>query len=219
MPKFDIGINGMDVGVAEGREAWAGELPPTGNYDGVLQVLSLDVITSAEAKHQGAHKLRVGVKLVNTPEGKYDGYLAWGNISLIDESRPYLNQFLLALTDGSDEQFVAIKKAMYETKPNVDERKKHITSIGRWNVNSPKGELPIKVSIKNTPFFNERTKQTTDQVRIDSYLLGEGASVPTSSGPATIVEDEEEPTQVVLDEDEIDTDESILDADEEEVNA
>ena len=126
MAKFDIGINGMNTDVAQGREAWGGELPPTGSYEGVLKILSTGVIGS-EAKNAGAGKLSVGVELRNTPGGKYDGYLAWGNLNLIESSLPYINQFLLALTDGSDAQFSAIKQAFYVTKPTTDERKKHMS--------------------------------------------------------------------------------------------
>lgn len=191
MAKFDIGINGMNTDVAQGREAWGGELPPTGSYEGVLKILSTGVIGS-EAKNAGAGKLSVGVELRNTPGGKYDGYLAWGNLNLIESSLPYINQFLLALTDGSDAQFSAIKQAFYVTKPTTDERKKHIEKIGKWNVNSPEGALPIKVSLSNKPFNNRVTNVTSNQVRIESYLISEnGGGVSVSSGPEDPIEEEE----------------------------
>lgn len=191
MAKFDIGINGVNADVATGREQWGGELPPTGSYEGVLKILSTGVIGET-AKNAGAPKLSVGVELRNTPGGKYDGYLAWGNLNLIESSLPYINQFLLALTDGTDPQFEAIKKAFYVTKPITDERKKHIEKIGKWNVNSPNGELPIKVSISNKPFFNQVTKVTTNQVRIESYLVSDNATSVSSSGPEKPIEEEEE---------------------------
>lgn len=219
MPKFDLGINGVDQDAAEGREVWGGEIPPTGSYEGILKVLSIDVITSSESKHHGENKLRVGVELRNTEGRKYDGYLAWGNLNLIDPSIPFVNQFLLALTDGSDAEFEKIKKAFYITKPNVDERKKHITAIGRWNVNSPNGELPIKVSLSNKPFYNSRTNITTDQVRIESYLVDaeRGSSAGGgSSAPEQPVEDE---ALVEVEPEDYEADESILDADSEEVDA
>ena len=218
MPKFDLGINGVDQDAAEGREVWGGELPPTGSYDGVLKVLYIDAITSAESENRGKNKLRVGVELRNTEGRKYDGYLAWGNLNMIDQSIPFVNQFLLALTDGSDAEFEKIKKAFYVTKPNVDERKKHITAIGRWNVNSPNGELPIKVSISNKPFYNERTNVTTNQVRIESYLLDaeRGSSAGGSTGPEEVVEDE---APIAVEPEDLDADESILDPEEEEVDA
>lgn len=207
MAKFDIGINGVNTDVAQGREAWGGELPPTGSYEGVLKILSTGVI-GPEAKNAGAGKLSVGVELRNTPGGKYDGYLAWGNLNLIESSLPYINQFLLALTDGSDAQFKAIKDAFYVAKPTTDERKKHIEKIGRWNVNSPEGALPIKVSVSNKPFHNRVTNVTSNQVRIESYLISEnGGGVSASSGPAEAIEEEE-----TFVEDEIDFDDDDADS-------
>jgi hypothetical protein len=206
MAKFDIGINGINTEVAQGREAWGGELPPTGSYEGVLKILSTGVI-GPEAKNAGAGKLSVGVELRNTPGGKYDGYLAWGNLNLIESSLPYINQFLLALTDGSDAQFDAIKQAFYVTKPTTDERKKHIEKIGRWNVNSPEGSLPIKVSLSNKPFHNRVTNVTSNQVRIESYLISEnGGGVSVSSGPEEIIEDEETFVDAEVDFDDEDAD-------------
>lgn len=190
MPKFELGIDGSGQGAAEGREAWAGELPPAGNYTGVLKVLSVGAISSESQNWAGRPKLAVGVELRNTPGGKYDGYVAWGQLSLIDPSIPFVNQFLLSLTDGSKAQQEAIEKAFYVTKAVTDERKKHIVKIGRWNVNSPEGQLPIKVSLSNKPFYNETTKQTTQQVRIESYLLGAGAGV-VSNGKVEDVPEEE----------------------------
>jgi hypothetical protein len=196
MAKFNLGISakaGLEAGAAEGREAWAGEIPVTGVYEGVLKVMSIGVI-GENAKNAGKPKFAIGVELRNTPGGTYDGYIAWGNLNMIDSSLPYINQFLLALTDGSDEQFTLIKKAFYETTPTVDERQKHVLKIGRWNVNSPKGELPITVSLKQRPgYFNPETKQTGQPTAsIESYLVNENNSGPSTSTTEIPVEEEAE---------------------------
>lgn len=219
MPKFDLGINGKDQGAAEGREAWSGELPPTGSYEGVLQVVSTDVITGEDSEYKGEAKLRIGVQLRNTPGKKFDGYLAWGNLNLIDPSIPFVNQFLIALTDGSDEQFTKIKAAFYDGGIRVDDREKHITDIGAWKINSPKGELPIKVALKNSNWTNPKTQQTNARVTIESYLLNENAP-KRSGGSASAVASiaEEQPVTVEL-EDEGYDDGSILDAEDEGANA
>ena len=219
MPKFPMGINGVGKGAAQGREAWSGELPPTGSYTGVLKTLTVDTIQSGN--NAGSTKLIAGVELRNTPGGKWDGFVAFGNLNIIDVSIPFVNQFLHALTDGSDAQTAAIEKAFYGEGPVVDERKKHIKKIGKWNINSPEGELVMKVSLQKKPWFNEKSKTTEDQVRIVSYLLTEGGNkVGTSSatsGPETAAAEEEE-TVEVIDED-LDADESILDDDDADVNA
>lgn len=216
MAKFDIGINGVDRDAAVGREEWDGELPPTGNYEGILKVLTVGVITGKESKHIGESKLNAGVELRKTEGGKYDGYIAWGNLNLIDESVEFVNQFLLSLTDGSDEEFARIKKAFYVTKPDLDERKKNITDIGPWHIGSPEGKLPIKVALGNRPFYNEKTKTTTDNVRINSFLVSDNAKSTAGggSGSVTSIVADEEPASVQLE----DEDEALLDADED-VNA
>lgn len=222
MAKFNLGLNasvGIESGAAEGREAWSGDVPPTGVYEGLLQVMSVGTI-GPNAQNAGKPKFSIGVKLVNTEGGKYDGYVAWSNLNLIDSSILYINQFLLALTDGSDEQFTKIKKAFYETGPTVDERKKHVLKIGRWNINSPKGELPVLVSCKKQPgYFNPETKQTGEaSTRIESFLVNENNSGPKDSGSPEIPV-EEEAAEVELDAEDDETegvessdDESLLES-------
>lgn len=196
MAKFNLGINLGDAGVAEGREAWSGELPPTGSYLGKLKVMSMGEI-GPEAKNAGKPKVSIGVELKaekGSPSQKYDGFIAWGNLNLIEESAPYINQFLMALTDGEEASLIKIQHA-FSNDIDLDERKKHIIRIGNLKVDSPEGELPIKVSLINTPFHNKKTNVTTQQVRISSYLVNEGNAAFNgigSSGPAVsdIVEEE-----------------------------
>jgi len=207
MAKFSAGMSLGKSGVAQGREAWSGELPPTGSYSGILKVLSTGVI-GPTAQNAGKGKLSVGVELVDTPGGKYDGYVAWGNLNLIDSAAPFINQFLFSLTDGSDAQLRSIQQA-FENNMETDNRNKHIVKIGRWYINSPEGALPIKVSISNKPFNNTVTGITTQQVRIESYLLGGGAGPTLNGSHSADVVAEEEPA-ALIDED-LDADESILD--------
>jgi hypothetical protein len=192
MAKFDLGLKaGLSAGAAEGREQWGGELPPTGSYSGVLKILSMGVI-GPNAQNAGKPKLQIGVELRDTPDKKYDGYLAWGGLNLIESSIPYINQFLISLTDGTDAEFAKIKKAMYDDGPIVDEKKKHVLKIGNWNIASPNGELPIKVSISNKPYFNSATGVTTQSVRIESYLIGGGSASVGGAKETVVIADEPE---------------------------
>src|ERR1700760_1719163 len=93
MPKFNLDLNLEEAGVAEGYEAWGGPLPPTGSYNGKLKIVQLGK-ASEKAKNPGAHMLKVGVELVNTPDKKYDGFVAFRNIVLIESTRPFVHQFL-----------------------------------------------------------------------------------------------------------------------------
>lgn len=196
MPKFSLDINGVGAGAAEGRAGWSGELPPTGSYQGKLKIVSVGAIsqTAKNPTNRGKPKLNIGVELCNTPDGQYDGFVAWGSLNLIDSGVPYVNQFLHALTDGSDKSITAIEKAFYETGPIVDDRQQHILKIGGLKVESPNGELPIRVSVKKSSYFNPETKQTTESSRIESFLPGGGTAVKAAktSTPETVIEEEDD---------------------------
>lgn len=196
MPKFSLDINGVGAGAAEGRAGWSGELPPTGAYTGKLKIVSLGQISQAAKNpaNRGKPKFNVGVELTGTPDGKYDGFMAWGSLNLIESGVPYVNQFLHALTDGSEKSITAIEKAFYEAGPIVDDRQQHILKIGNLKIDSPNGELPIKVSIKKSSYFNPETKQTTESSRIEAFLPGGGTAVKASaaSRPEAIVEEEDD---------------------------
>lgn len=193
MPKFSLDINGVGAGAAEGRAGWSGELPPTGAYNGTLKIVSVGAISQAakNPNNRGKPKFNIGVELRDTPEGKYDGFMAWGSLNLIDSGIPYINQFLHALTDGSEKSMGAIEKAFYEAGPIVDDRQQHVLKIGTLKVDSPNGELPIKVSIKKSSYFNPETKQTTESSRIESFLLGGGTPVKVAAPKAEVVEEED----------------------------
>lgn len=195
MPKFSLDINGVGAGAVEGRAGWSGELPPTGAYTGKLKIVTVGQISQAAKNpaNRGKPKFSVGVELCNTPEGKYDGFMAWGSLNLIESGIPYINQFLHALTDGSDKAITTIEKAFYEAGPVVDNDQKHVLKIGPWVIDSPNGELLIKVSIKKSSYFNPETKQTTESSRIESFLLGGGtAAKPSKAQPEQVVEEEDD---------------------------
>lgn len=195
MPKFSLDINGVGQGAAEGRAGWSGELPPTGAYTGKLKIVSVGAISQAAKNpaNRGKPKFNIGVELHDTPEGKYDGFMAWGSLNLIDSGVPYINQFLHALTDGSDKSIKAIETAFYNDGPIVDNDQKHVLKIGALKVDSPNGELPIKVSIKKSSYFNPETKQTSESSRIEAFLMGGGTAVKaTASKAETVIEEEED---------------------------
>ena len=194
MPKFSLDINGVGAGAAEGRAGWSGELPPTGAYNGKLKIVSVGAISQAAKNpaNRGKPKFSVGVELCDTPDGKYDGFMAWGGLNLIESGVPYINQFLHALTDGSDRSITAVEKAFYNDGPVVDNDQKHVLKIGPLLVDSPNGTLPIKVSIKKSSYFNPETKQTTESSRIEAFLMGGGIAVKASGAkPETPVEEED----------------------------
>lgn len=209
------GLSTSDKGIAEGRKQWEGETPPSGSYSGTLKTVMQQYITSEDAKEEnkGKPKWLIGVELTDTEDGKYDGYMAWGNLNLIEGSEAFINQFLFALTDGSDKQFNAIKAA-FDKGYNMDERKKHVLKIGRVNISSPKGETPIKVSLKKTPWYSEKTKTSGESVKIVSWLAANDGGGPRNGSVTTAPEqavEEEETVDVDAGEEDYDSgDEELL---------
>lgn len=202
--KLSLDINGIGAGAAEGRAGWGGELPPTGAYNGRVKIITVGQIsqTAKNPANRGKPKLNVGVELYGTEGGKYDGFVAWSNLNLIDSGVPYINQFLHALTDGSEKAVLAIEKAFYNDGPVCDENRQHVLKIGAYTINSPKGDLPIRVSIKKSSYFNPETKQTTESSRIESFLMG-GGTAPKTNGATkveTVIEEESDLDDVFDDE-------------------
>lgn len=201
MPKFNLDINGVDDDAAEGFEVWSGPMPHNGVYDGKLKVAVINVIDPEGKKHSknaGKNRVKIGVELAGNTgsDAEFNGFTAWGGVNLIESGKRFINQWLLALTDGSDEEFLAIKKAFYEGGLRVDEKKEHITAIGRWKVGSPTGELPIKVSLKQRSFTVDRedgTKETRTNVDLASFLRRDGSS--SAGGFASEDEPAEEPDE------------------------
>lgn len=204
MAKFSLDINGVGAGAAEGRAGWGGELPPTGAYNGKLKIVTVGSIsqTAKNPQNRGKPKFNVGVELTNTPEGKYDGFIAWGSLNLIESGIPYINQFLHALTDGSEKSITAVEKSFYENGPTVDDRQQHVLKIGSLRIDSPDGTLPIKVSIKKSSYFNPETKQTTESSRIESFLPGGGVAVKSSAKNIEEVIEEEDDDDIFDDDEE-----------------
>jgi hypothetical protein len=201
MPKFNLDINGVDDDAAEGFEVWSGPLPHNGTYDGKLKVAQINVIDpegKKKSKNAGENRIKIGVELAGNTgaDAEFNGFTAWGGVNLIESGKRFINQWLLALTDGSDEEFLAIKKAFYEGGLRVDEKKEHITAIGRWKVGSPNGELPIKVSLKQRAFTQDRgdgTKETRTNIDLASFLRRNGSS--SAGGFASEEEPAEEPDE------------------------
>src|SRR4051812_48434357 len=99
MPKLNLNIDGVDQDAAEGYASWSGPLPETGSYPGKLKIVQIKK-TGQKAKNPGAPMLIVGVELLDAEPKEAIGYVAFRNLVLLDQTIPFVNQFLRALTDG-----------------------------------------------------------------------------------------------------------------------
>ena len=212
MAKFEFGIDGTNDDAAEGFPQWDGPIPPVGSYSGKLKLAKLGQIKPGSAN---AGKTRIMLMVELTDEGPYKGYPAFGGVNVIESGKQFVNQWLRSLTDGSEAQFTAIKKAFYRDgkglRPNTDfdPDSGHIQRIGKWLLNSPNGSIPVKVTLRH------RTWEGNTNAQVQSWLLGAGGT-----GSASVPEDqpvEEDATVIDLDEDE--ADESIFDEESESADA
>lgn len=215
MPKFNFGLDVTDVDAAEGFGDYEGPLPPNGAYDGRLKVVKIAKIKSE--KNAGKLRLQIGVEITH-PDFK--GYFAWGGVNLTDQGAPFVNQFLRAITDGSDSEFNAIRKAFSSSAGVVvDEKKENVLKIGKWKIDSPQGELPIKVQLK------QRTWDGVTRAGVQTFLLREDGALSDDDSvveEGEIAEGVEEPEEAEDDsgmEDAEQVDESIFDAEEETADA
>ena len=189
MPKINFGIaNAEDIAAAQGFENYKGELPPNDAYRGILKTVKVRKIQSGEDKGKNGLML---VVILNDPKfPEYDGCPVFGNLNLTDQGAQYVNQFLEALTDGSDKAKTDIKRAFWKTGPIVDDAKEHILRIGKTQVNSPKGELSVLIGTKTSTYSGNTS------VKVQQWMLENGEN---ASGPAEddIVEEDEDDDSVV----------------------
>jgi hypothetical protein len=206
MPKFNLNINGVDVEAAEGREQWAGPLPPRGSYPAILKMVKVKQI-----KGKTDNRLQILVTL-NTGD-QFDGCPVWGGVNLTDQGMPYVNQFLQSLTDGSEAEFTKIKKAFYGGFV-VDEKKENVLRIGTYKINSPEGQLPVMISLGHSTYTPPGENATTrTNANIVSFLLRGGSVSSSTVAEEDIAEEDDDDIDVSADD--VDTDESIFDDDEE----
>lgn len=204
MPKFNLAINGVGQDIAEGREDWKGPLPPKGSYPAKLRLVKVKQI-----KGKTDNRLQIMV-ILNTGD-EYDGCPVFGGVNLTEQGIPYVNQFLAALTDGSDSQIEAIEKAFYAGFV-VDEKKENVIKIGSKKINSPEGELPIVISLGHSNWEGQT------RPKINSFLLPGGNVSANGSG------DDEVPAEEDTDDDDVDVDAqasdgSVFDDDDEDADS
>lgn len=104
-PDLD-GFNATETG----SNFYDGPPPPPGVYKGIVKQLSLAKI--ATGPNAGGDRLHLVVEIA---DGKYKGAGLVHSLNLTQQGQPFVNQFLRSLTDGSEDQWVAIREAFWHT--------------------------------------------------------------------------------------------------------
>lgn len=109
-------IDGFDD-TDTGASFYDGPPPPPGVYNGVIKQLALAKIATGESK--GKKRLHLVVEIT---DGKFKGAGLVHSLNMTTQGNPFVNQFLRSLTDGSEEQWVGIRKAFWRTGYTVDDQ-------------------------------------------------------------------------------------------------
>ena len=162
--KWDISGKGDEAWGGDQAGGYTGPTPPKGSYVAKVKRMTLAKIKSA-GENQGKPRINVlleivsgaGAESIDDKEYKYRGAPIWDGLNIIKSQTGRVNSFIHALTDGSDKQ-----KRMIEDKfwpPNMDVRADkeqrrdgtediHIKKIGPVVINSPSGEVLIRIITK-----------------------------------------------------------------------
>lgn len=193
----------------KGEEAWGGggdryegKVPPKGSYIAKLKRITLGKIAK-EGENKGKPRLSVLYEIVggagtdNKPgDGDYEYYGApiWDGVNIIKAQAGRANMFAHALTDGSDAAKREVENKFWP--PNMDiraERVKrndgsediHIKSIGKYKVNSPNGEILVRIVTKMGKGLDGSPRAEISQV-----LPYTGPTASTPSKPSEDGDDE-----------------------------
>ena len=179
--KWDITGKG-DEAWGSDFESYNGPVPPKGSYVGKIKRMTVGQIKK-EGPNKGKPRISVLVELVGgqgadglyDKNWKYQGAPVWDGLNMLKEQTGRINGFLHALTDGSDSAKRAVETAFWP--PNGPKAEKvarkgqsggtdvHITQIGKYNINSPDGELLVRVVTKMG-----KDLEGNDRAEISQYL-------------------------------------------------
>lgn len=159
MPKITFGIKG----VGKELEGGAFETPKPGVYEGKLKRLEYTKTTGGQ--NPGTPMLKAMVQITGPASAKkYHGAAVWRNIVITDKSAGFVNQFLNALTDGSQSQILRVQKAFWEDGIVVNDEGQ-ITKIGPIKINSPEGERPVLIQVKNREYQGNKQAEIANWLR------------------------------------------------------
>lgn len=172
--------------------------PPTpGTYQGKIKKMGLARIQNGD--NAGADRIAL---LIEITQGKFKGAGVMHSLNLTEQGAPYVNQFLHAMTDGSDQQKEMIEDWFWEKGFDTQE--------------DPDGKMGRQFNFIGKPSFKPIGKNVAFVTKMDSYNGAEKAAIVSfvvplegsgSEEPETEVEEvlDESPTEtVVSDEDDAD---------------
>lgn len=189
MPKMQLRMSGVGAGTPDRRyETYSGPPLVGGTYVVKLKRMVHKQIGYKDGKRNpqyngnnlGADRFELVMEVVG-PEhhSQFIGAPIFDGLNVIDGFGAQMcNEFLHAIAGATTQaQRAAAEKAFYETElvyENVDfqgNKTTHIKKIGKLNINSPKGELLLRVVVRPD------TKSDRPRVQVSQYLPYDGEGV------------------------------------------
>lgn len=217
--KWDVDGKG-DEAWGSGQDRYDGPVPPKGSYIAKIKRITMGKI-KAEGENKGKPRLSVlleiiggqGADGIDDKKYKYRGAPVWDGVNIIKSQTGRANAFVHALTDGSDAAKRAIENKFWP--PNMDVRAEkverrdggediHIKSIGQYKINSPNGELLVRIVTKMG-----KDLDGSPRAEVNQYLPYTGPGVNGSAVDED--EDEDEILDADVDDSEDDEDEELDD--------
>lgn len=207
----------------KGDEAWGGDfksydgpVPPKGNYVCRVKRMTVGAIKSGDNK--GKPRISVllevvggaGADGIDDSDYKYLGAPIWDGLNIIKSQTGKVNNFLHALTDGSDSAKRAVETAFWPPNgPKADKVKKegkpdvvHIVQIGKHAIGSPDGQLLVRVVTKMG-----RDLEKNPRAEVSQYLPYQ---VKGNNGKPVADDDEDADVDEDVEDDDIEDDDDDL---------
>lgn len=154
MAKVTFGVKGGADKEMEGS-FYNGPVPPAGPYTGKLKILWLVTNKNNDPMLKGMVELKAEKGHKNA---KYDGYGVWFNLNVTDQGAPFINQFLAAISDGTELGIKKLKRAFWDGGITTEKplpKKPHesageVIKIGTWKSGSPEGTTTISITTKKS---------------------------------------------------------------------
>jgi len=206
------------------QQSYTGPVPPKGSYVAKIKRITMTKI-KAEGPNKGKPRLSVlceivggqGAEFLGDPNYKYQGAPVWDGVNIIKAQAGRANMFIHALTDGSDAEKRAVENKFWP--PNMDVRAEkeqrrdggeviHIKSIGKYKINSPNGEILVRIVTKMGKDLDGNPR-----AEISQYLPYTGPGISKNGKAADSEDDDGDEDEDLLDMDADDEDADDLDDD------
>ena len=197
-----------------GFKEYSGEFPPAGAYRVRMKRLFMSENKAGPAL--------AGLVEISEPKGskraKYNGYGFWINQNITDQGAGWVNQFLLAVSNGKEQ----IKDDFWDdgVKARADEKGVYqVERIGEFKIGSPNCDIEMVVVTKHDTWQGKKKLVATSYVPLSESTLDESEDEDDRDEGEDDFEDEdgledEDESEDDEDEDEDEDEDDLFDEDE-----